>query len=88
MFTRFVTKSRSVVVIAGATASIGLGAILAPTASALPVDHRCDRLVNAAHVYYRAVDIFLRRGDSDSWAYYYNEGALAQRDAEAAGCTV
>ena len=88
MFTKFVTKSRGAVVISGAAASIGLGAILAPTASALPVDHQCDRLVNAAHVYYRAADIFLRRGDSDSWAYYYNEGALAQRDAEAAGCTV
>jgi hypothetical protein len=86
MFTKLVTNSRGALLIAATAASIGMGAILAPTASAQPLSHQCDRLIKSIGVYTNAAEMFRKRGDLDSYLYYYNEAGLAQRDANAAGC--
>lgn len=88
MFTKLTTRTRGVVAIAGIAGSIGLGSLLAPVASALPPAHQCDRLVKAIGAYTRVAEMYGRRGDLDAYLYYYQEAGLAQKDAQAAGCSV
>ena len=86
MFTKFVTKSRGAVVIAGVAASIGLGAILAPAASALPVDHQCDRLIQRINASRAAAEFANERGDYEQVQINLDNSLATEAEAENQGC--
>jgi hypothetical protein len=86
MSTKFVTKSRGAVVIAGVAASIGLGAILAPAASAMPVDHQCDRLIQRINASRAAAEFANERGDYEQVQINLDNSLAAEDEAENQGC--
>ena len=68
--------------LSGAAGSIGFGVVLAPAASARPIDHPCDNVIvriNAA----RAAD---RRGDYEQVQINLDNSLAAEAQARAQGC--
>jgi hypothetical protein len=86
MFIQLATKSRGAVVIAGIAGSIGLGAFLAPTASAQPIDHRCDRYVQRINFYAEVARGYNARGDYEGVQNAMDNQAAAAEAARFAGC--
>jgi hypothetical protein len=86
MFTKFVTKTRAAAIITGAAASIGLGAILAPAASAMPVDHNCDRLIQRINAYRAAAEFANERGDYEQVQISLDDSLAAESQARNDGC--
>ena len=90
MFTKLVTKSRGAIVMAGVAASIGLGvasgAILAPAASPLPVDHQCDRLIQRINAARAAAEFANERGDYEQVQINLDNSLATEAEAENQGC--
>ena len=82
MLTRHFRKPTTALAISGFFVSLGV--VLAPAATAMPVDHYCDRLVQAVNIYHNAMDSV--SSTSDAYWDYSRLAYRAEQDAIAEGC--
>jgi hypothetical protein len=82
MFTRHVSKTSTALAVSGFFVSLGV--VLAPAVSAMPVDHYCDKLVQAVNIYHNAMNSV--SSTSDAFWDYSRLAYRAEQDAIAEGC--